>query len=1008
VRAPTDLPRRRPRNPGRGRALIIIGVVVLFVLLTSLRGIAGFYTDYLWFDSLGQSSVFRGVLGAKIALAAIFTAAFFVLLWVNLVIADRLAPPFRPTGPDEEFLERYHDLVDARVGWVRAGVALVLALIAGAGVSSEWDSWLLFVNGGDFGIEDQQFDTDIGFYVFKLPFLSFVAGWLFAALLIVLIVTAVAHYLNGGIRVSSIGQRVTPQVKAHLSVLLGLLALVKAAGYWLQRYDLTVSTRGFVDGAGYTDVKAQLPAINLLLLISVASFVLFIVNIWRRGWTLPVLGVGLWALIAVVAGAVYPQFVQRFQVNPNEPEREGPYIARNIEATRDAYGLADDQLEVVPFALNTDKDSIDLAANAPSVRNIRIWDPSPAILGKTFPQLQRQRSYYRLNDVDIDRYVVDGEPTQVVLSVRDLNTDGVSSSSWSARHLNFTHGHGMVVAAANAKEPSGQPAFIGSDVPYHADSPALELDQPAVYFGEELSGYVIVGSKQREIDYQDEDQTRYTEYDGEDGVAIDNIFKRAAFALRFGDTNPLISNQITGGSKVLYIRDIRERAEKLAPFLHFDADPYPVILDGGIQWVLDAYTTTNRYPYANRADREQLAAGSGLDHDFNYVRNSVKAVIDAYDGSVDFYVMPQPDPIIEAYRDAFPSLFSDFEDMPEELQAHLRYPEDLFRVQTNMWGRYHIDDAQDFFSGNDQWNVAADPGTAGTQQTTQSTNAAGDPVGSPRDARIDPYYLFTQLPGATEPEFVMLRPFVPFSDDDSTQQLTAFMVGKSDPGQYGKLQVFVMPRGTLPPGPRLVQGSIQADPTVSQQESLLGDRGSRVDFGSLTAIPIDNGLVWVRPFYVTARQTEVPGLEKVIVYFGGDVVIRDTLQEALTAMFGEAPPTLEEPDDGTPDDPEEPSEPEGTVAEQVAQLLIEANDLFAQADEALAAGDLARYETLSDEARAKVTQAEGLLEAEGAAATSSTTTTVGASARRVGGPTGWSVGWPARRGVEQSGSSSGS
>ena len=385
MRAPTDMPRRLPRAPGRGRALLVIGAVLLFFLITSLRGIAGFYTDYLWFDSLGQGDVWRGVLGAKIALALIFTGAFFVLLWINLVIADRLAPPFRPTGPDEEFIERYHEVVGGRTGLVRVITSVVLALIAGAGVSSEWNSWILFTHGGSWGIDDPQFDTDLGFYIFKLPFLSFVSGWLFAALLIVLIVTAIFHYLNGGIRVSSVGERVTPQVKAHLSVLLGLLALVKAGGYWLQRYELVLSKRGYVDGAGYTDIKAQLPAVNLLLLISIASFVLFIVNIWRRGWTLPILGVGLWALVAVVAGAIYPQFVQRFQVTPNEPEREQPYIARNIAATREAMGLSDDDIEISPFDLNTDKATINLADN----EDVRAQHPH---LGSRRPRSSGRRS----------------------------------------------------------------------------------------------------------------------------------------------------------------------------------------------------------------------------------------------------------------------------------------------------------------------------------------------------------------------------------------------------------------------------------------------------------------------------------------------------------------------------------------------------------------------------------------------------------------------------------------
>ena len=507
MRAPTDMPRRPPRAPGRGRTALIVGAVVLFLLITSLRGIAGFYTDFLWFDSLNLAGVWRGVLGAKLMLAAIFTVGFFLLMWVNLVIADRIAPPFRPSGPEEELIERYHEIVGGRSSWVRAGVSILLALIAGPPVAGEWNSWLLFTNGGSFGVEDPQFGTDIGFYVFKLPFLSFIAGWLFAAVLIVLIVTAVAHYLNGGIRVSGRRNRVTPQVKAHLSVLLGLLALVKAGGYWLQRFDLTVSSRGFTDGAGYTDVKAQLPAINLLLLISVASFVLFIVNIWRRGWTLPILGVGLWALVAVVAGAIYPQVVQRLTVTPNEPDRERPYIARNIAATRDAMGLGEDDIEITPFELNTDKEAIDLVDNAASVSNIRIWDPSPAVLGKTFPQLQRVKDYYRVNDVDVDRYEIDGATTQVVLSVRDLNTSGVPRTSWAARHLTYTHGYGAIVAPANAKEESGEPLFVARDIPYSTDADSLDLSQPAVYFGEELSRYVITGSKQRELNYQDDEST---------------------------------------------------------------------------------------------------------------------------------------------------------------------------------------------------------------------------------------------------------------------------------------------------------------------------------------------------------------------------------------------------------------------------------------------------------------------------------------------------------------------
>ncbi len=968
---------RRPRrgsSPGRGRTWLVIGGVLLFILITSLRGIASFYTDYLWFDSLGRAEVWQGVLGAKIALSVIFTGAFFLLMWVNLVIADRLAPAFRPDGPEEEFIERYHELVGGRLGLVRAVASALLALIAGAGVASEWNSWLLFTHSRSFGIDDPQFGTDIGFYVFKLPFLSFLAGWLFAALLIVLIVTTVAHYLNGGIRMSAQHNRVTPQVKAHLSVLLGLLALVKAGGYWLQRFDLTVSSRGFVDGAGYTDVKAQLPAINLLLLISIASFLLFIVNIWRRGWTLPILGVGLWALVAVVAGAVYPQFVQRFQVTPNEPEKEQPYIDRNIDATQEAMGLGPDDVEEVAFDLETNKDNIDLAANEASVSNIRIWDPSPAVLGKTFPQLQRVRDYYRINDVDVDRYELNGVPTQVVLSVRDLNTANVPRDTWAAKHLTYTHGYGVIVAPANAKEPSGEPSFVAKDVPYVSTVDELALTQPAVYFGEGLSQYVVTGSRQQELSFQEDEGTQYAAYEGPDGVSLDNPLKQAAFALRFGDLNPLISDQLTGSSKILYIRDIKERVSALAPFLHFDADPYPVISEGRIQWIIDAYTTTNRYPYGESAETGVLPEGSGLDHSFNYVRNSVKAVVDAYDGSVDFFVMPVDDPIIEAYRDAFPDLFSDFEDMPDDLKDHLRYPEDLFRVQTTMWARYHVEEPGSFYEGNDYWDVARDPGTAGAGEGTSVTNSQGETV-STREARIDPYYLFTELPGATEPEFILLRPFVPTSKQDDSQLLTAFMVGKSDRDEYGKLQVFVMPRGNLPDGPAIVQGNIQKAGDVSREETLLSGTGSTVSFGSLTAIPIDGGLVYVRPFYVTSDETEIPGLEQVIVYFEGTVAIAATLEEALIEVFDESPA----PPGDEPSDPSDP--PAGTVTEQVLALLQEASDASADAEAALRDGDLGTYDEKNEESQALIDRALALLAGdEGTSGSTTTTTTDGASA----------------------------
>jgi uncharacterized protein len=982
MRAPDDLPRRAPRrkNGRRGRTLIIVAVIVAFILLTSLRGIAGFYTDYLWFDSLGQTGVWRGILGAKLSLALIFMVGFFLLAWTNLLIADRIAPPYRVAGPEDELLERYHDIVDDRMGWLRIVICVLLAIIAGSGVSSEWNSWVLFTNGGDFGIEDPQFHNDIGFYVFRLPFLSFVVDWLFASLLIVIIVTAVAHYLNGGIRVQPPSPRVTPQVKAHLSVLLAMLALVKTGDYWLQRFELTTSTRGIVDGASYTDVQAQLPALNLLVLISLCAAALFVVNIFRRGWTLPAVAVGLWMFVAVVAGGIYPQYVQRFQVQPNESARERPYIERNIEATRAALGL--DDVTTQRFQPQTNAADVELAGAEPTVRNIRLWDPAARLSGQTFEQLQRIRNFYNINDVDVDRYSIDGQTTQVNIGVRTINPDGVPGDSWEAAHLAYTHGYGVVMAPSNASE-GNEPQFVMGDIPQR-DVESISLEQPGIYFGEDLDGYIVVDTNRDEIDFQDaEGETQPTTYTGDDGVEANSLVRRAAFALRFGDLNPLISDFMTDNSRVVYVRDVIERVTKLAPFLHADTDPYPVVIDGQVQWVVDLYTTTSRYPYAQMADTDQVASSSGLNRRFNYVRNSVKATVDAYEGTVTFYVMDDQDPILDAYRDAFPDLFSD-DEIPEELQAHLRYPEDLFRVQTAAYARYHLDDPDDFFNQDDAWRVARDPGTAGADPSTQVTNEQGQVTGA-QAPRIAPYYQLLQLPNESgevsrQAEMALMRPFVPFSEDDRSQLLTAFMAARMDPDHYGDLVVYEMPPGDLPDGPGIAAGKIQADENVSRDETELGRGGSRVLYGNLLLVPIDNAPLYVQPFYVVpeAETRQLPQLERVIAAFGDEVVIEDTLQEALAALFGERVATQERPGEAGEQPPPEtqpPPEQGGTAADEAARLLAQADRLFDQADAALADGDLATFQQRLNQARDLVTQANELLAGEEGGGESTTTTT---------------------------------
>jgi uncharacterized protein len=943
----SEMPRRRRA----GRLVIALVVGAILLVLLSARGVAGLYTDYLWFDSLRFTSVWSGVLLTKVGLALAFSAAFFLLCWVNLLVAQRLAPPVRPAGPEETALAEVHDVLDRRPHAVRVGTALFLGILFGTGAAGRWNDWLLFRNRVSFGAEDPLFERDLGFYVFQLPFLAFVANALFAFLLIVVIVTAAAHYVNGGIRLQIPGRYVSRGVKAHLSVLFAAIALVKAMNYYLDRFELAFSTRGAVQGATYTDVNAQLPALNLLIVISIVAATLFLVNIRQRGWALPVMAVGLWGLVAVVAGTAYPALVQRFRVEPAESTREVEFIQRNIDATRVAMGLED--VDVRPFAYDEQLGADALVRNAETVRNIRLWDPQ--VLQRTYQRLQEVRTFYRFTDVDVDRYEVEDDTTQIVLSARELNPGSLPSDTWENRHLAFTHGYGAVLSPANSVTADGQPDFLVKNIPPQGEPP---ITQPRLYHGEAIGGFGIVNTGRDEIDYVREDGTAVTNrYDGEGGVGIGTVPRRLAFALRFGDVNPLISGFMTPSSRILYIRDIRERVRTIAPFLHYDNDPYPVVLDGRIVWLLDAYTTTDLFPYGQQADTNRLSPASGLNHQFNYVRNSVKVAIDAYDGDATFYIVDPDDPIAAAYAKAFPKLFATGE-APPELRAHFRYPEDLFRVQTNMWGRYHISEADQFYSQSDRWNIAQDPGSAGRTAAPAAPSPAGGPLASPREGRMDPYYLLMRLPDEPRAEFLILQPFVPFSDDDSRRELSAFMVAKSDPADYGKLEVFVMPRDRQVDGPAIVNARINQEPEVSSLITLLSRAGSEVLLGNLVIIPIEQSLIYIRPLYVQATGANaVPELKKVIVAFGGRIAIRDTLQDALVAIFGDAPPTLEEgPATGTdPDSPDAPGTPDtpGTpvLSDEVRRLLDEAGRAFAEADAALRNGDPVTFASKVQEGR---------------------------------------------------------
>jgi uncharacterized membrane protein (UPF0182 family) len=865
---------------------MIVAAIVVIIVLFSLRGLAGFYTDFLWFDSVGQTSTWRQLIAARVVPALVFTVVFFVILLLNLLIADRLAPKYRSMGPEDELVERYQQFIAPYVGRVRVGIALFFALVAGAGVSSQWHQWILFTNRVDFGVKDPQFHKDVGFYVFQLPFLRFIASWLFAGLVIVLLVTAVAHYLNGGIRFQSPFQRVTPQVKAHLSVILAVMALVKTAQYYLARFELNFSTRGVVRGAGYTDVKAQLPAFNLLMFVSVVAAVLFILNIWQRGWVLPIIAVGLWGFISIVVGTIIPAGVQKFTVDPNEYQREQNYITRNINATRQAFGLTHVDPKKLDYQENLDPSTVD--ANRVTINNARLWDPD--VIRATYQTLQGLVTFYKIDNVDVDRYRIGDQTRQVVISAREINRDELPSKSWVNTHLVYTHGYGVVASPTNESAPGGEPSFLVRDIPIAKNSP-IDVTRPEIYFGEGLGGYALVDAKQKEFDYPragTNDAT--TRYAGKDGVPLSNVFRRAAFALRFADVNPLISGQVKSSTRLLMVRDITERVKKLAPFLKFDADPYPVVVNGRISWIIDAYTTSNRYPYSESTSGP---GDTGLSDQFNYVRNSVKVTIDAYNGTAKFYVIDPKDPLIRAYRKAFPDLFTDFSKMPKEVKAHLRYPEDLFRVQSDIYARYHVTESRRFYQGNAGWLLSPDPGSGrltAKELTAPATGGGSKSGATSSGARMRPYYLYITLPGQTDPHFVIVQPFVPVSAENKQTRLVSFMVGNSDPGNYGKMTSFELPQGQVALGPVQVDNAIRTTPDISQQLTLLGQQGSSVIQGSLQLIPVGNSIIYIRPYYVEGTgASSFPQFRFVVVFVPGKDPIRaDTVEQGLNQLFGRA------------------------------------------------------------------------------------------------------------------------
>lgn len=928
--------------PGGRRALTLL-LILAFVALFTLRGVATFWTDFLWFGSVALTGVWWTLIGSRVALVAVASVVAFAVLWLNLVVADRISPRIGVLGlqGDEELVERFQEWVEPRIRRVRLGLSALLALLIGLGAAAWWEQALLFVNAVPFSESDPVFGNNLGFYVFRLPFMRDLFGWFFQLLLVTLLLAGAAHYLNGGIRLGTDIQRVNPGVKAHLSVLLAALALLKAVGYRLDAYELLLSPRGAAFGASYTDITAHLPALNLLALIMLVAVVILLVNIRFRGWTLPAVAGGLWLATSIVVGGIIPAVVQRFVVEPDEFNKERPYIERNIAATRRGFGLH--QVEVSPFAAEQELTVGQLRDNLATIENIRLWDP--IVLQTTYEQLQEIRTYYRFVDVDVDRYAA-GDLTQVMVAGRELNVGRLPSATWVNRRLVYTHGYGAVLSPANDVTSEGQPDFWVKDIPPQSSVGEIAVERPAIYFGESFApgDFVIVRTRQQEVDFPlgaGENEVSYTTYDGAAGVGAGDLLRRAAFALRFGDVNTLISNQLTGESRVLMVRNIRERLAKVAPFLHADADPYLVTVDGGLQWVVDLYTTSDHYPYSAPADTSRLSVRSMLPPRFNYIRNSVKATVDAYDGTMTLYVVDPSDPVVLAYRRIFPELFTDGSAMPEELRAHLRYPEDLFRVQSDMYRRYHMVDPQVFYNNEDPWQIPPDPST-----TPQGEVRGGQDVQN----LMVPYYLLMRLPGEDDLSFIIMQPFNPLDRPN----MVSFLAAKSGPEEYGEIIDFQLPRQRLIDGPGQVGARINQDPEISQQFTLLGQQGSALIQGNLLVVPIEEALVYVQPIYLQGTEVQLPEFKRVVVVFGQRIVMRPSLGEALADVFGEEILAIEP---GLAEGPEE-EEPVGPApAGQAIDLLRRAEQAFEEAEQALREGDLATYAERVAEARRLVEQA---------------------------------------------------
>jgi len=896
------------------RILSIAVLVVLAVLILGSRQIAGVFTDILWFDSLGYLDTFLIPISWKAIVGLAVGFALFVFLYANLAFAAgsigrsrRIAERF-PDAPPEQMARSIR-----RTFMV---FAIIAAVLAGVAMSSQWMTIQSFLNRTDAGVTDPLFNMDVGFYLFDLPLCLIVYR-----LLILLVVTALAgsfilYVFSGAVTIKGlwIGEG-EGAAKFHIGFLAAVALLLKAWGYRLQGLSLVYSTRGVVFGAGFTDVHALLPGLRILTVLAIILAVLVLVSVFIRSRRLLVITFVVYVASSLLLGAVFPNLVQKFAVEPSELSRESPYIAHNIQSTRAAFGL--DTINVKSLDVNYDLTFEKLTEeHRDTIENIRLWDWRS--LGQTYGQLQEIRAYYDFHDIDLDRYQVGDRTRQMALSARELSVDllPAQAKTWVSEHLVYTHGYGLAMSPTNEVSKEGLPKFVIADIPPKSSHPGFDVARPEIYFGEKTDDYVIVNTKAKEFDYPEGDSNAYAVYEGTGGIKLSSLLRRVAFALRFGSSKLLFSQDIGSESRVLFDRNIRNRVKKIAPFLSYDEDPYLVLVDGRLFWIWDAYTISGLYPYS-----EPVQEG------FNYIRNSVKVVIDAYNGDVTFYLFDPSDPIAGTLSKIFKSLFKPFDDMPDALKAHVRYPADLFDIQARVLCLYHMTAPDTFYNRGDNWEFPVE--VYGQERVT-----------------VSPYYVFMKTPGEEQAEYLLILPFVPSGKDN----MIGWLMARCDVPRLGELVLYTFPKDRLVYGPMQIESRIDQHPEISQALTLWSQRGSKVVRGNLLVIPIERSLLYVEPLYLLAERSELPELRRVLVAFGDSVAMGDTLEDALRSVFAAASgtvrkaETVEDREDVEPAIEDVAAKTDDPAAHVTVQALVEdAVRAYEEADEYLSQGDFAGF-----------------------------------------------------------------